>query len=102
MAQAHKGMEGWILSGQKTIMVNFANGDHHEFAMVVRFNRILSADHVSNFAAGPLDEFTIFFLPVQRCEKRLAKIVKHDPGRTVKQELEQGCPDQVLTFSSLL
>ena len=25
------------------------------------FNRTLSADHASNFAAGPLDEFTILF-----------------------------------------
>ena len=40
-------------------------GQFHHF--IVRFTWILSADHVSNFAAGPLDEFTILFHNIPNC-----------------------------------
>ena len=49
-------------------MANFGNSDsgpfdHHLGASFSNSsNGILSADHASNFAAGPLDEFTILFL----------------------------------------
>ena len=53
-------------------MANFGNSesgpfDHHLGAIFSNSsNGILSADHASNFAAGPLDEFTIL-LKIRRC-----------------------------------
>ena len=48
------------------LLANFGNSesgpfDRHLEARFIYSNRVQSADHASNFAAGPLDGFTILF-----------------------------------------